>query len=118
MRITYLLLVGVLFLRTLQPVMVKEVAVRTNGVSWFLVPLEPVLWGVLAVLAIQTWLWQLTLVRLPLGMAYLWLSMVFPLLLVASHFLYDEPVTSMNLLGTVLIITGVIIIGLTGRKYG
>jgi drug/metabolite transporter (DMT)-like permease len=58
-------------------------------------------------------LWIATLTRLELSQAYPLLGLSYVLVLLASYFLLGESVSMYRILGTVLIIFGVVIIGVT-----
>ncbi len=63
-----------------------------------------------AALGLQAITWVLVLRRLPLSFAYPFMSLIFPLNLLAAHFLLHESVSAFNLAGTALILGGVVAI--------
>lgn len=58
--------------------------------------------------------WMLTLSRLNLSDAYPFTAMSFVLILLASHALFGEPLTTAKILGTGLIVLGVGVLAMTG----
>jgi len=61
--------------------------------------------------------WMVAMTRLELSEAYPFTALNFVLILLAGHYLFSEPVTWGRLLGTLLIIAGVVVIAYsaTGR---
>lgn len=66
------------------------------------------IWIVLFFIALQTYLWQISLRKLPLTKAYVFTILVHPLLLSYSVLIFNENISTNNVLGTVLIITGLV----------
>lgn len=60
-------------------------------------------------LGFQAIAWQIALANYTLSYAYLFMSAIYVNILVMSFFIYDESITIFNVLGTILIITGIII---------
>ncbi|MBE3092238.1 MAG: hypothetical protein IMZ51_01060 [Chloroflexi bacterium] len=61
-------------------------------------------------LAIQAFFWQIVLRKFPLFYSYLIMSLIYAFILIASYFIFKENISLMNILGTIAIIIGVIII--------
>ena len=61
-------------------------------------------------LGCQAIAWQLVLRRYPLFWAYLWMSTVYIIIIIASYFIFNEPITLCNMIGSLLIICGIIAI--------
>jgi len=80
-----------------------------NGFLWQSLLSLPILLG-FASYGASSLLWLYVLARLPLGLAYPFLSINFILILLASHFLLREPLTLGQILGTALIVGGVTLI--------
>jgi len=72
--------------------------------------LNPWLLAVFAMLGSQAICWLLALRRLPLGMAYPFMSLTLPLTLLASRFVFEESFGWANLLGTILMAAGIAIL--------
>lgn len=68
--------------------------------------------GQLAALGMQTICWILVLRRLPLSFVYPFMSLVFPLNLVLAWLFFQEKVQFNHIVGTILIICGVVIIAM------
>jgi drug/metabolite transporter (DMT)-like permease len=66
--------------------------------------------GGLLFLVLQALFWQLVLRGVRLFVAYLVTSLNTFLVLAASHFLYREPVTILNVVGAALIVAGVYLV--------
>lgn len=54
--------------------------------------------------------WQYALKRSGLGEAYMWTAAYYPLLLSASALIFAERITLPNILGTCIIITGILLL--------
>ncbi len=80
-----------------------------HGFLWQSLVSAPILLG-FASYAASSLLWLYALARLPLGLAYPFLSLNFILVLLASHWVLREPLTRGQILGTALIIGGVALI--------
>lgn len=66
--------------------------------------------GAIAVLGIYAVMWQIILKRLPLSTAFLWKNVCLLFSLLYSHFLFNEQITTNNLIGMVVIITALCLI--------
>lgn len=62
-----------------------------------------------SVVSIASWL--IALSKLSLSIAYPFMSLTFPLVLICSVFFFNEPVSLMRWLGVILIMVGLIFIG-------
>lgn len=69
----------------------------------------PAMWAAVALYAGATLLWVRILTTVPLSRAYPFAALAFILVPAAGYFLFDEPVNARYLLGTALIIGGVIV---------
>lgn len=81
-----------------------KIASRQEMMSW-----PYLLWmvGAVGVIGIYAILWQQIIARIPLSTAYMFkgTGAIFGLLF--AHFLFSEQITVYNLIGTVIIITGI-----------
>lgn len=57
-------------------------------------------------LFLQALSWQFALKKYDLHRAYVFMALYYPLILIASYFLFDEHLTSGNIAGVILIIGG------------
>jgi len=62
------------------------------------------------VLGIYAIMWQKLLSIMPLNKAYMYKSSSIFTVLIISHYLYGESITISNILGTILILTGLIVL--------
>ncbi len=66
--------------------------------------------GSLFCLFIQALSWQQVLKHFDLFWAYLWMTLIYPVLLLSSVFIFNEKITITTIIGVMCIIAGVIII--------
>jgi drug/metabolite transporter (DMT)-like permease len=72
--------------------------------------------GSLLLLAIRALFWQQVLKTLPLSTAYTLMSLIFVMVPVLAYFVFGEPIMLRHILGTFLIIIGVVHIALDSGK--
>ncbi len=65
---------------------------------------------VLACLVFQAFFWQQTLKYLDLSYAYMFMALLYPVILLSGYFFYGEQVSGCNLIGTGIIVVGVLIL--------
>lgn len=53
--------------------------------------------------------WTLASTKLPLTVAYPMTSLIYPLVLIGSHYLFGEPLGVHRILGTLIIMTGLVV---------
>lgn len=70
--------------------------------------------GALFVYAVATLLWILLLRSVPLSRAYPFMAMAFLVVPALSYFFFNEPINGWYLVGTALIIGGVVVITVNG----
>ena len=86
-------------------------AIRLQGLSGSEIILaNPAYLLSLLFLGLQALSWQLVIQRIPLNQAYFFNSGLYILLLIASHTFFDEPVTPGNILGTIVIVIGIVLL--------
>lgn len=79
---------------------------------WFALLLKPwVLSGFAAAFAASLF-WMLALTRLPLSTAYPFTALTFVLVITFGAVVFSEPISMAQLLGIVLVVSGVVILGL------
>lgn len=71
--------------------------------------------GVVAVLGIYAILWQKILERMPLNKAFSCKSMTIVFALVIAHFMFGEQITMNNVIGTVLIMSGLVVLAINKK---
>jgi len=69
----------------------------------------------MAALALQALVWTLVLRKVPVSLAYPFMSLVFPMSLVCAFLILGEKVGSAHVLGTALICAGVALVGMEAR---
>ncbi len=108
---TAFLLIGISVLcQSLATIFGKLAGKFSSERALFYVVVNPWYVASLAFLGLQAIAWILVLRRLPLSFAYPFMSLIFPLNLLAAHFLFHESVGIFNLLGTAFILAGVVAI--------
>lgn len=102
---TYLALVGVNLVYACTSIFTK-MASRQEMLSW-----PYILWiaGAVGVMGLYAILWQQVITRLPLSTAYMFkgTSLIFVLLI--SALLFGEAITTANIIGSVIIISGIVL---------
>jgi multidrug transporter EmrE-like cation transporter len=53
--------------------------------------------------------WMAAMTRLPLSLAYPFMSLAFVLVMLFSSFLFNEPITSAKLIGVLLVLAGLVV---------
>ncbi|MDM8544407.1 hypothetical protein QUF90_25305 [Desulfococcaceae bacterium HSG9] len=61
-------------------------------------------------MAFQAIAWQIVLTRFPLALAYYFMSGIYIIIILASHFFFGESITLQNIIGTIIIIIGIYLI--------
>ena len=69
--------------------------------------LSPYYMLTLGCLFLQAITWQKTLRYHPLSWSYMFMSGIYPVIMLSSYFIFHEQVTSGNLIGTLIILVGV-----------
>jgi multidrug transporter EmrE-like cation transporter len=82
-----------------------------TGVSWLIeIARLPTLWLALALYGGATLLWVRVLTTMPLSRAYPFMALAFVLVPAASHVFFQEPINTYHVVGTVLIVIGVLVV--------
>jgi multidrug transporter EmrE-like cation transporter len=71
--------------------------------------LNPWVISVFLAAAIAALAWMAALTRFELGRAYPWVGLTFVTTLIGSAVLFDEPLTVLKVLGTLMVVAGVVI---------
>ena len=102
---TYLALIGVNLIYACTSIFTK-MASRQEMLSW-----PYILWivGAVGVMGLYAILWQQVIMRMPLSTAYMFkgTSLIFVLLI--SALLFGEAITTANIIGSVIIISGIVL---------
>ncbi len=64
-----------------------------------------------AVLLVRGFIWIMSLKVVPLSVAYPFMSLSYPLILLVSYFMFDEAITLNRVLGTLFIVSGILFVG-------
>ena len=101
----YLALVGVNFVYACTSICTK-MASRQEMLSW-----PYLLWigGAIGVMGVYALLWQQVITRMPLSTAYMFKGTSLIFVLMFSVLLFGEGITMNNVIGAVIIITGIIL---------
>jgi multidrug transporter EmrE-like cation transporter len=94
----------------------KKAALYMNHVPGFDVATNPWYLITIACLLLQALLWPLILKRTPLGFAYAFGALQYPVTLLISRTAFGETVTPLNVVGSGLIVAGVFVWARTGVK--
>ena len=103
---------GAIFFRSLAAVAAKAAA--NSGATLESSILNPWYGGLLALLFLQALCWTAALRRIPLTVAYPFMSLVFALNLAAARWIFAERVAPAHVWGVVLGIAGVSLVGREG----
>ncbi|MDD5309566.1 MAG: hypothetical protein PHU25_19790 [Deltaproteobacteria bacterium] len=115
-RISLIFVMLSLIFQAMAGVMGKQASLALESFSLSGVLHNPFYFGVLFCLGLQAVTWQLALRRFPLFYAYLFMSLIYPLLLVSSHFIFNEEITIANVIGSAVIIAGVVVLSTDAKK--
>lgn len=99
-----------LILQTMAVVLGKVAALRMGKPSLSAFLSNPWYLGTLACLVLQAFFWQIVLREVRLFVAYLVTSLNYFLVLMASHILFLERVTRLNVIGAAVIVVGVYLV--------
>ncbi|HBD94155.1 MAG: hypothetical protein A2015_03155 [Spirochaetes bacterium GWF1_31_7] len=70
---------------------------------------NPYYWGVLICLGLQAIFWQLVLKHYDLSFAYIFINLLYIVILFSSIFIFKEKISIYNILGCIIIVTGIVI---------
>lgn len=101
----YLALIGVNFIYACTSICTK-MASRKEMLSW-----PYLLWiaGAIGVMGLYALLWQQVIARMPLSTAYMYKGTSLIFILLISAMLFDEAITTNNLIGSAIIIVGIVL---------
>ena len=109
-----ILILGAIFLQGIINVLFKAAALNLETFSWSTVLASKLYLLSLIFYFLRAICWQFVLKYLDLSFAYSFTSLGLILILALSHFYFNESISHFNLLGVLVIITGVVIVG---RSY-
>ncbi len=108
------LIISFIGLRTLNQILFKHVALGPGGSSYPQLFLEPLFYLAGVIFFGQAVVWILILKRLPLSVAYPFTSLTIISLLVSGILFFGESLTMGNVLGAIIIMSGIVVI--SGEK--
>lgn len=105
----HLIILYIVF-RTIIQILFKYVAIGPGGSSYFALLFEPLFYLAGIIFIAQAVVWLMVLRRLALSVAYPFTSLTVITMLASGALFFGESITLGNIVGTVVIMTGVIII--------
>jgi drug/metabolite transporter (DMT)-like permease len=108
--ISYFLITLFLLINTIIQIMLKTIALGPGGSDYMILILEPSFYFCGLLFIVQTVLWLAVLRRLPLSRAYPFTSLSVITMIISGSIFFGESITLGNMLGAVVITTGVIVI--------
>jgi drug/metabolite transporter (DMT)-like permease len=105
-----------IFLRTLTQIMFKNLALGPGGSSYVTLLFDPLFYLIGVMFLGQAAVWLMVLKRLPLSTAYPFTSVTVVTLLISGALFFGETITTGNVLGSLLIMAGVVIIAGDKKK--
>jgi len=109
-RLPLLCIVLSLLLQTAAVAFCKQAALTVHTFSLWAVFTNPFYLMTMAALGLQAVTWQIALRAYTLSFAYFVKSGVFVNILLISHFVFHEKVTTGNMLGACLIVAGILVL--------
>lgn len=94
----------------------KQAGVLSAGRPLSAIVVNPWYVAMLAVLGLQAVAWVFTLRRVPLNIAYPYMSLVLPLNLIFSALLFSEPVELSHVVAILLIASGIAVLSVPARS--
>jgi drug/metabolite transporter (DMT)-like permease len=113
----YLYLFLTVVCRSLNPLFFKKAAITLDDYTLMAMISNVFLLISFALFSIRAITWQITLSKLSLAFAYPFMSVAYITMLAGGHFLYDEKVTIFNIIGTIGIILGLVLMTI-GKERG
>jgi multidrug transporter EmrE-like cation transporter len=113
----YLYLILTMICRSINPLFFKKAAITLDDYSLASMISNVFLLISFALFSIRAITWQITLSKLSLAFAYPFMSVAYITMLAGGYFLYDEKVTVFNIIGTIGIILGLVLMT-TGKEKG
>ena len=112
----YYYLVLAILIRTITQILLKYIAIGESGSSFQALFTSPLFYFICSLLVILTWAWQRVLIHYPLSFAYPFTSIVFITLLISGALFFNEQITLANVIGSVIIVMGVIVVSRDKRN--
>lgn len=104
------LIILYIVLRTLIQIVFKHIALGPSGTNYFVLIFDPLFYLAGFIFFVQAVIWLMVLKRLPLSVAYPFTSLTVITLLISGALFFGETITIGNVLGTMLIMSGVAVI--------
>jgi undecaprenyl phosphate-alpha-L-ara4N flippase subunit ArnE len=107
--VSWFFVIFTLFSIVAAAIMNKTVSYRHDGITLDRF-LDILFIGHYSLLLVRGFTWLFALRRIPLSRAYPVLSLTFPLVLIFSKIFFNEPITVQKVIGSVIIVAGVILV--------
>jgi multidrug transporter EmrE-like cation transporter len=104
-----------LFFQSLSVIFGKFASLSIKSITFQNLILNPFYLLTLGCLFLQAITWQQTLRYFPLSYSYMFMSGIYPVIMLSSIFIFHETVTVFNLIGTVIILVGILNLFTTRR---
>lgn len=108
-KITYIYIFLSILFQSLSVILGKFASLYIKEFNIMNIILNPFYILSIVCLGFQAIFWQLTLKNFSLSFSYMFNSMVYIVILVASHFFFNENISIFNIIGSLLIILGLIV---------
>jgi multidrug transporter EmrE-like cation transporter len=86
----------------------KFASLTIEGHNPFYLLLNPYYLLTILCLFLQAITWQQTLRHYPLAWSYMFMSGIYPVILLSSYFIFNEHITVQNIIGALIIVAGVL----------
>ncbi len=102
----WLFLLAALLLQSAAVILIKKASLSIGVMSLVSIGTNPYYVAAMVCMVCQAIVWQFVLVKFPLMLAYYFMSGIYVVILWAGHFMFGEVISLQNILGTVIIVTG------------
>ncbi len=106
-------LLSAILLRAINQSLMKQTALELNGSALVLLTMLPVL--IVFILLARAYCWQKALEHYPLSFAYPFSGLTLVTLMAIGYFVYDEALSSQNVIGVLIILFGIYVISSENR---
>lgn len=114
----YLFILVPIFLRILTVILFKEAALSMSAFTITNILTNYLYIICFVVFFLRAITWQHALKSIPLSLAYNFQSLTYVGLLIVGYLFFDEKITTNNIIGSIIIITGVLIIAKKEKNHG
>ena len=105
-----------IFFQSMAVILNKTASLYMKTFDFFSIIKNPIFFGVLICLGFQAIFWQMVLRKYELFFAYIFSSLIYIIILVISYFIFKEHIYMRNILGSIVIMVGVIIFNYNKRE--